>query len=206
MTSELSTRRCDSGDCEDKHMSARYPTSSQLGGERSGSAPPVMSRRGRPILRPIISMLRRPLSPVIVALTGRRRLRSFAVIHHRGRRSGRAYITPVSARPIPGGFIIPLSFGEGADWFQNLRAAGGGVIRWNGGDYAVNDPVVVNREAARPAFSALEQVLLPLMGIEKCVRVRCGPIAAHDPEGEVRAATGQATGEDSSELSHTRAS
>jgi deazaflavin-dependent oxidoreductase (nitroreductase family) len=124
------------------------------------------------MLRPIINILRRPLNPVIIALAGSRALRSFAVIHHQGRRSGRAYATPVSARPIPGGFMIPLTFGEGADWYQNVRAAGGCTIRWNGADYAVVDPEIVELETARPAFSRIEQALLPLLGIERFVQVR----------------------------------
>lgn len=153
-------------------MSVKYPESSQRSDVRAGSATPVAPRRASPILRPVINVLRRPLNPVIVALAGSRGLRSFAVIHHQGRRSGRAYATPVSARPIAGGFMIPLTFGEGSDWYQNVRAASGCTIRWNGADHAVVDPVIVNVEAARPAFSRIEQALLPLLGIERFVRVR----------------------------------
>lgn len=153
-------------------MSAKYHPSSQADGDRAGIASHAPSRLANPVLRPIVNVLRRRLNPLIVALARRRGLQSFAVIHHVGRRSGRAYATPVSARPIAGGFMIPLTFGEGADWYQNLRAAGKCTIRWNGADYAVTDPVIVEMAAARSAFTRTERALLPLMGIERFVRVR----------------------------------
>lgn len=162
-------------------MPVRRPQSNQLSGERAGAATVPAPRRGSPILRPIINILRRPLNPVIVALAGGKALQSFAVIHHQGRRSGRAYATPVSARPIAGGFMIPLTFGEGSDWYQNVRAAGGCTIRWNGVNYAVVDPVIVDLETARPAFSRIELALLPLLGIERFVRVRYATTGEGNP-------------------------
>ena len=168
-------------------MSARYPQSIQRSDERAGGATPASPRRASAILRPVINVLRRPLNPLIVALAGSRAMRSFAVIHHHGRRSGRAYATPVSARPIAGGFMIPLTFGEGSDWYQNVCAADGCTIRWNGADYAVADPVIVDLEAARPAFSRIEQALLPLLGIERFVRVRYATTEQHDAVRDVAA-------------------
>jgi deazaflavin-dependent oxidoreductase (nitroreductase family) len=114
----------------------------------------------------------RPFNAFVLRFAGSRYLRLYGVVHHEGRRSGRAYATPVVVRPTGDGFVVPLAFGEGADWFQNLRAAGGGAIQWNGAAYAVVDPVVVDWPAARPAFSPLERVLAPRLGIERFVRVR----------------------------------
>ncbi len=187
-------------------MSTQYPQPGQLQSEHMGSTPSATSRRPKPLLRPIINMLRRPLNPLIVALAGSRALRSFAVIHHEGRRSGRAYATPVSARPITGGFMIPLTFGEGSDWYQNVRAAGGCTIRWNGADYAVVDPEVVELETARPTFSRIEQALLPLLGIERFVRVR---YATAGDDAAVRDAASvpyaRATGQEALPLPRSRA-
>lgn len=187
-------------------MPAKYPQSGQLQRERAGNAAPVAPRRPKPLLRPIIDILRRPLNPVIIALAGSRALRSFAVLHHQGRRSSRAYATPVSARPIAGGFMIPLTFGEGSDWYQNVRAAGGCTIRWNGADYAVIDPEIVELETARPAFSRIEQALLPLLGIERFVRMRYATSEEHDAARHIAtipAAT--PTGQKPSQLPRNRA-
>jgi deazaflavin-dependent oxidoreductase (nitroreductase family) len=50
----------------------------------------------------------------------------FAVVEHRGRRTGRAYRTPVFAFRRGGEVVVVLSYGAGSDWPQNLVAAGGG--------------------------------------------------------------------------------
>jgi len=112
------------------------------------------------------------LNPLILALAGSQRLPVFAVIRHRGRRSGRSYATPAGARPTADGFVIPLTEGERTDWFLNTRAAGGCVIRWRGAEYPVIDPEVVDWATARSAFYPVERVLMPLIGIEQFVRLR----------------------------------
>jgi deazaflavin-dependent oxidoreductase (nitroreductase family) len=127
---------------------------------------------GSPILRAIMGRVGRPFNAIVLRFAGSRYLRLYGVVHHRGRRSGRAYATPVVVRQTAGGFVIPLAFGEGADWFQNLRAAGGCVVQWNGMEYAVIDPVVIGWSAARPAFGPLERMLALRLGIERFVRVR----------------------------------
>lgn len=139
----------------------------------------------RPLTRAVVGPARRLFNPLIVRLAGARRMKFFAVVYHRGRRSGRRYATPVSARPTADGFAIGLTFGERADWVQNLRAAGGGVIRWNGAEYAVTAPEVVDWQAVRPAFSRLERALVPLLGIERFARVQLAPTTTGDGEGDL---------------------
>lgn len=131
-------------------------------------------RESAPQHRPLISWLTRRLNPFILTHAGRR-LSTFAVIHHRGRRSGRTYTTPVSARPTPDGFIIPLTFGQGADWFQNIQAAGTCTVQWKGVPYTVVQPAVIDRATARPAFSLIERALLPLIGVQQFVRLQHAP-------------------------------
>lgn len=111
------------------------------------------------------------LNPLILKRAGSRHS-TFALIHHQGRRSGHAYAAPTSARQTTDGFMIPLTFGQGADWFQNIQAAGGCVIQWKGVQYAVSEPEVIERAAARSAFSPLERAMLPLIGVEQFVHVR----------------------------------
>src|SRR5260370_25499966 len=121
---------------------------------------------------------RRFFNRLTLALAGSRRLPLFAVVHHRGRRSGRSYTTPVGARRTADGFVIPLTFGERADWFRNVRAAGACVIRWRGADYPVIEPEIVDWETARSAFYPVERVLMPLIGIEQFVRLRNAPASS----------------------------
>lgn len=121
--------------------------------------------------RPLLSRATRVLNPLIKRLAGRRHVGGFALVTHYGRRSGRMYVTPVGARAIPGGFIIPMTFGEGADWFQNVQAARGCNIQWNGADYQVTAPEIIDWSTARPAFHRLERSLIPRLGITQFVRL-----------------------------------
>ena len=117
----------------------------------------------------------RHLNPLMLSLAGSRRLSMFAVVYHQGRRYGRSYATPVSARLTADGFVISLTFGEQADWFRNVQAAGGCVIRWKGADYPVIEPVVVDWATVRSAFSPVERVLVPVIGIEHFVWLHHAP-------------------------------
>jgi len=55
-----------------------------------------------------------------------RRLPPFAVLHHRGRRSGRSYDTPVQALRTNDGWVVALAYDHNSAWALNLLAAGGG--------------------------------------------------------------------------------
>jgi deazaflavin-dependent oxidoreductase (nitroreductase family) len=105
-------------------------------------------------------------------LAGRRWNPIFALVLHRGRRSGRAYETPVAARRVADGFIISLAFGAQVDWHRNLEAAGGGAIRWRGRDYEVGGPEMIGADEALPAFDPLQRLFMRLAGIDGYIRVR----------------------------------
>ena len=106
------------------------------------------------------------LNPLTIALASRRPQARFAIVEHRGRRSGRVYRTPVEARrTADGGFIIPLTWGEQTDWFRNVRAAGSGVLYWRGARYTLVRPEIVAGPDARSAFHHLERVILKLGGV-----------------------------------------
>src|SRR5258706_16273565 len=70
-----------------------------------------------------LSRLTRPLT---LPLAGKRWNPIFAVVEHRGRRTGRQYATPVAARRVAGGFTIPLAFAAPGDWDPDPPPAGGG--------------------------------------------------------------------------------
>src|SRR3954464_6610399 len=66
------------------------------------------------------------------------------VIVHRGRRSGREYRTPISAFRRPGGYAVALTYGPGAEWVQNVLAAGHAVLETGGRQVSVTNPRVVH--------------------------------------------------------------
>lgn len=122
----------------------------------------------------------RVFNPVAVRFAGSRAAPIFALARHRGRRSGRMYATPVAARPIATGFVIPLTFGVGADWFQNMLAAGWCVVRWKGVEYALIEPEVMSFDEGKVAYTRLEGAIMARMGIREFARFRYAPRASAD--------------------------
>jgi deazaflavin-dependent oxidoreductase (nitroreductase family) len=144
---------------------------------RSSGTSLAAAERGRatratPRFGGLLWRLSRLTKPLTLPLAGKRWNPIFAVVEHRGRRTGHQYATPVAARRIPGGFAITLAFGAHVDWYQNLLAAGGGVIRWRGHAYRVTAPEPIAAEAALAAFDPVQRLFLRLGGIDGYVVVR----------------------------------
>ena len=133
-------------------------------------ATPVMIGPSR-LVRVTFGPLTKILNPAIVKLAGRRHVRFAARISHTGRRSGRRYVTPVSARLAGDTFIIPLTFGSQSDWSRNVRSAGGCEIRFNGADYEAVRPELADgeqvKDVIRAAFSPVERTMLRMLGIKQ---------------------------------------
>ena len=110
-------------------------------------------------------------SPLILPMAGKRWNPIFAVIEHRGRRSGRRYATPVAARRTSDGFVISLAFGAQVDWYRNLVAAGGGTILWRGVPQAITAPERIEAADAYRAFNPIQRALMRIGGIDKFIRV-----------------------------------
>ncbi len=66
-----------------------------------------------------------------------------ALLHHVGRRSGKAYMTPLTAHRSEDIIIVGLPYGTEVDWLRNLRAAGRGVVELDGCSVIVDEPAVV---------------------------------------------------------------
>jgi len=125
----------------------------------------------QPRSRPALLGATRLFNPVVLLLAGTRLLPLYGVLQHRGRRSGKAFRTPVVVRRIEDGFIVPMPWGEGTDWYRNVRAAGECVIRWKGRDYPLVQPEVLDATAAQTAFSASQRAALVRFGINHVLRL-----------------------------------
>jgi len=78
-----------------------------------------------------------------------------AIVHHRGRKSGRAYRSPVIAfRGARGVVVIPMTYGRDVDWARNLVHARRGEIERTGRRIAVRNPRIVDLGAALPYLPA----------------------------------------------------
>jgi deazaflavin-dependent oxidoreductase (nitroreductase family) len=121
-----------------------------------------------PRTRRVIRAVARVVNPLVLRMAGRRHMPIVGVVHHRGRKTGRPYATPVGVRPAPGGgFVIPLTFSEASQWYQNILAAGWCVITYRAADHTVAGPVVVDRVTAGPAYPRYERLALRLIGVNE---------------------------------------
>jgi deazaflavin-dependent oxidoreductase (nitroreductase family) len=81
----------------------------------------------------------------------------WAVIVHRGRRSGRRYRTPVFAVRSDGRLVVVPLYGEQSDWLRNVLAAGRGEVTRLGRTHPLTNPRLV--EADRAGLGPLARLL-----------------------------------------------
>ena len=109
---------------------------------------------------------------------GTRYVSFVSTVYHRGRRSGREYATPTEGRVSGERAVIPLAFGTGSDWCQNIRATGRGRIRWKGKEYEITSPEVFQyepvRRLVRDTFPAWERLTFRIMGFSEFLVMQAG--------------------------------
>lgn len=98
--------------------------------------------------------LARATAPAVRVLAGRR-FSPWAVVHHRGRVSGRDLTVPVAVVATPDGFVINLPWGARTNWVRNVLAADGCTIRWKAVNHHMTAPTILDEAAARPFYSRL---------------------------------------------------
>jgi deazaflavin-dependent oxidoreductase (nitroreductase family) len=83
--------------------------------------------------------------PIAKAFAGRRAFPLFAVIHHRGRKSGTDYATPVAVVPTsdPNLVLIGLPWGPRTNWAGNVVAAGSADLTWKGALHSTTSPRII---------------------------------------------------------------
>src|SRR2546430_3022328 len=118
------------------------------------------------------------VNPLVLLLAGRRWMPIVGILHHRGRRTGRMYASPLGMRPVGDGFLIPLTFSEHSAWYQNVVSAGRGVVTYGGRNHEVGSPEVVDFAVAAPAFPRYERLQFRAIGITQFLRLT----AASDKE------------------------
>lgn len=94
------------------------------------------------------------------------------VIRHVGRRSGRAYETPVGPFPTADGFVIAVPYGTTSNWVKNVLAAGSATLVTEGRAYEVDQPEVVPLSDVVSDLPRKEQWNLRLFRVEQALRVR----------------------------------
>ncbi len=93
------------------------------------------------------------------------RLSPFAIVHHRGRKSGQMYSVPLAAFRTATGFLFTPTYGPDADWVRNVMAADSFTLERKGHTYEVGNTRLVNREEAWPDLPLLIKVAMRLLGV-----------------------------------------
>ncbi len=79
---------------------------------------------------------------------------NLAALRHVGRRSGREYVTPLSAYPLGDGFVLAVAYPH-VDWSENVLAAGKCALTWRGHEYALEKPEQISLSDALHAYPLL---------------------------------------------------
>jgi deazaflavin-dependent oxidoreductase (nitroreductase family) len=130
--------------------------------------------RGR--IQNTLRLFTRAMRPVALRSAGKEGSGT-SVIRHTGRRSGRAYETPVIVARDDGHFLIALPYGQRTDWLKNVLGTGCAAIVANGCTYDVDQPEVIPMAEATACFRPREQRMHRQFRVESALRVRQRPEA-----------------------------
>ena len=128
---------------------------------------PRATKSERPLAGTIFGLFTPVLNRLVTRIAGRRYVPLYVLLRHQGRRSGRAYTTPVVAMRVPGGFAIPMAFGEGADWYRNIISAGGATIREGGTEHQLGDPAAIDPDSTTSPFAGWQRPVFRALGIRR---------------------------------------
>lgn len=120
------------------------------------------------IIRPLTHLL----NPLILRIAGGWWFPMFALLHHRGRKSGRIYASPVTGFPRGGFFWLGLAFGQDSGWARNVLAAGDADLRYRGTDYHLVEATVVEIEDVKRELPPMVRYGSALAGMHKVLRMR----------------------------------
>ena len=120
----------------------------------------------------VVRSLTHLFNPLTLPLASSGVIPVWGVVRHTGRKSGRAFATPIALAATREHIYIPLPWGERTDWCRNVVAAGGAVVRYRGHDVRANDPQVVGVGEARSAYPSLIRPLIGAIGISRFLRLR----------------------------------
>lgn len=87
----------------------------------------------------------------------------FGIITHVGRKSGKAYHTPVNVFRTPTGFAVALTYGRESEWVKNVLAAKGCELQTGGRRYHLSDPTIVH-DPSRKQFPFPVRMVLGIVG------------------------------------------
>ena len=131
------------------------------------SNPPTRTRLE--VIRPFTTRVVNPLTRLVAG-----RLPGFAILHQRGRRSGRTHDTPMNVFRAGDAYVIALTYGSRVDWVRNVLAAGGCTMTTRGRRVRLVDPTLIV-DPDRRLVPQPVRAFLGLLRVTEFLRMRVAP-------------------------------
>jgi deazaflavin-dependent oxidoreductase (nitroreductase family) len=124
-------------------------------------------------------VVRRYVNPVTRPLA--RRLPTFAILTHRGRKTGRTYRTPINVFRRGNDYLFFLTYGSDVQWVKNILATGSCTIETRGRIIELVEPELITDPELRPAAPPVRFVERRIAGVTQYLRMRVA--STTDPRG-----------------------
>jgi deazaflavin-dependent oxidoreductase (nitroreductase family) len=115
-------------------------------------------------------VVRRYLNPV--TRHAARKLPTFGLLSHRGRKSGRTYQTPINLFRRGDTYFFFLTYGSDAEWVKNVLAAGSCSVETRGRVVELVAPELITDPELRPAPPVVRFVERRIAGVTQYLRMR----------------------------------
>lgn len=137
------------------------PRARGTGSTRPQWVPMVMPRKLAHLNKRFINRFMVRIAPYVPGL---------AVLHHRGRRSGRRFSIPINVFVRGERYVFALTYGSDTDWLRNVLAAGRCTITTRGRVVPLHSPRVY-RDEQRAQMRPVVRWVLGLIGVTEFVEL-----------------------------------
>ena len=101
-----------------------------------------------------------------------KRLPGFAILTHRGRKSGRTYRTPINVFRRDNNYFFFLTYGSDVQWVKNVLATGACSIETRGRVVELVEPELITDPELRPAPPHVRFIERQIAGVTQYLRMR----------------------------------
>jgi deazaflavin-dependent oxidoreductase (nitroreductase family) len=101
-----------------------------------------------------------------------KKLPTFAILMHRGRKTGRTYRTPINVFRRGNDYYFFLTYGSDVQWVKNILATGSCSIETRGRVVELVEPELITDPGLRPAPPHVRFVERRIAGVTQYLRMR----------------------------------
>jgi deazaflavin-dependent oxidoreductase (nitroreductase family) len=106
-----------------------------------------------------------------------KKLPTFAILTHRGRKTGRTYQTPINVFRRGNDYFFFLTYGSDVQWVKNILATGFCSIETRGPVVELVEPELITDPDLRPAPPHVRFVERRIAGVTQYIRMRASSAA-----------------------------